>query len=245
MSTSAAETYTYAYGKQLSFASMLIPDSLSGTRSSANWAKPPGGMDRLNTRAVFPSENEWEIPCLPRADARPTALAAYSDRREIQNAKPGAAVHFFLDDYRFETIWTHPIRGLDRCAKIGIALTPDFSMWRDMPLVMQLWQVYRSRWCGAWLLHNGIDVIPTVSWSTPETFKFAFAGIASGSVVAISTVGVGDRAAQLLFRAGCEELAECVSPSCVLIYGRELPAAERAFANSEVRHYPARWAYGR
>jgi hypothetical protein len=25
-------------------------------------------------------------------------------------------VHFFLDDYRFETVWTKPERGLSRCA---------------------------------------------------------------------------------------------------------------------------------
>ena len=32
--------------------------------------------------------------------------------------------------------------------------------------------------------------MPTVSWSTPASYAFAFAGIAPGSVVAVSTVGV-------------------------------------------------------
>lgn len=235
-------TAALAYGKQLGFPDLLIPTSLDGTRTSQNWARPPGGMDRLNTRAVFPSSNEWDIPDLPRSDVRPSALAAYSSRAEIRDAPEGAAVHFFLDDYRFETVWMRPHRGLDRIAELGVALTPDFSMWRDMPLVMQQWQVYRSRWCGAWLLLNGIAVVPTVSWSTPKTLEFAFAGIARHSTVAISTVGTRSREAKALFAAGCEALAEQVSPSCVLVYG-SAELAERVFgpADIEVRYYPARW----
>lgn len=229
---------TLAYGKQLVLSEPFIPDSLAGTRTSNNWKKPPGGMDRLNTRAVFPSSNEWDIPDLPEADFIPTGLVAYSLPKDIDKAPEGSAVHFFLDDYRFETIWTNPHRGLERIAKLGAALTPDFSMWRDMPLVMQQWQVYRARWCGAWLHINGIDVIPTVTWSTPETFKFAFAGIAQGSVVAISTVGVRDQDAKTLFAMGCRELVKRINPKCVLIYGQpgiaDLP-------NTEVRYYPTRW----
>ncbi|GAA1564152.1 hypothetical protein GCM10009678_54060 [Actinomadura kijaniata] len=64
-------------------------------------------------------------------------------------------------------MWNKPERALTRLARVGAALTPDFSLWRDVPLVMQLWQVYRARWCGAWLLHHGIQIIPTVSWAGP------------------------------------------------------------------------------
>lgn len=139
-------------------------------------------------------------------------------------------------------MWTHPERGLARCARLGLALTPDFSMWRDMPLVMQLWQVYRSRWCGAWLIANGISMIPTVSWSTPRTFEFAFAGIARGSTVALSTVGVRAKEARTLFAAGCEALAKHVAPSCVLIYGQP-GLADQVFGNAdiEIRYYETRW----
>ena len=231
-----------SYAKQLGFSEVLIPDSLDGTRSSANWARPPGGFDRLNTRAVFPSSNEWDIPDLPRSDVRPTALVPYHERQKIEKAPSGSAIHFFIDDYRFETIWTHPNRGLDRCARVGAALTPDFSMWRDMPLVMQLWQVYRSRWVGAWLLFNGIDVVPTVTWSTPKTFEFAFTGLARGSTVAISTVGVADKQAKSLFAAGCEALVEAVAPSCVLVYGKpEMVEPVLGGSDIELRYYQTRW----
>lgn len=237
---------TVAYAKQPGIAELLIPDALNGTRTSERWNSQPGGMDRLNTRAVFPSSNEWDIPDLPRSDIRPTALAPYSSRREILAAPDGAAVHFFLDDYRFETVWTHPYRGLDRISHLGQALTPDFSIWRDMPLVMQQWQVYRSRWCGAWLLLNGIGMVPTVSWSTPKTFEFAFAGIAKGSTVAISTVGLRDSQAKRLFLAGCEALVDRVSPLTILVYGQPgLVDQILGDTDIDIQYYPTRWADGR
>lgn len=231
-----------SYGKQLCIPDIAMQHSLDGTRTSQNWKHPPAGMDKLNTRAVFPSSNRWDIPDLPACDLRPPVLVPYSSPAEIREAPAGAAVHFFLDDYRFETVWSHPQRGLARLASLGVALTPDFSMWRDMPLVMQQWQVYRNRWCGAWLLLHGIDVIPTVTWSTPSTYEFAFAGIPTGSTVAISTVGTRSRDAQKLLVAGCEAMADALQPSRVLVYGRaELVQHVFERVGAEVLRYPTRW----
>jgi hypothetical protein len=165
-------------------------------------------------------------------------LVAYNDRRAIQHAEPGSALHFFLDDYRFETVWTKPERGLSRPCSVGAALCPDFSLWRDMPLVMQQWQVYRSRWCGAWMRYHGVHVIPTISWSTPDSYPFAFAGVACGSVVAVSTVGVaGDAQARALFAAGYAEMIARLRPRNVLVYGR--PPTEQH--HTPIRCYPTRW----
>lgn len=227
----------------------LVPDrSVGATRTSHRWTSQPGNHDRLNCRALYPSDNQWGIPTLPGADFEPARLVAYTDRRAIDHAAtqrhplfgPAAAVHFFLDDYRFETVWNKPERGLSRCRQVGAALTPDFSLWTTMPAAMQLWQVYRSRWCGAWLLSHGIDVIPTVSWSTPDSYVFAFAGIPTGSVVAVSTVGTWrDRQARTLFAAGFDAMLEQLRPATVLVYGK--PPTEQVPAGTVLRCYPARW----
>lgn len=211
---------------------------LGGTRSSHRWAEMPGNWDRLNTRALFGSGNDWGIPDLPAATWEPARLVAYNDRHGTRTVGPGSAVHFFLDDYRFETVWTKPERGLSRCRTVGAALTPDFSLWRDMPLAMQLWQVYRSRWCGAWLLHHGVRIIPTISWSTPDSYTFAFAGVTPGSVVAVSTVGtLRDPDARGLFDAGYAEMLERLTPATVLVYGK----APGRTGGTPVRTYPGRW----
>lgn len=229
---------------------------LGGTQSSHRWSEMPGNWDRLNTRALFAADNEWGIPTLPPARFVPARLVAYTDRTAIRRAvdhavdraaddpwavtEPVDAVHFFLDDYRFEVVWSKPERGLSRPRAVGAALTPDFSLWRDMPRVMQLWQTYRSRWCGAWMLTHGVQVIPTISWSTPDTYDFAFAGITPGSVVAVSTVGTWrNPEARALFTAGYAAMAERLRPSTVLVHGK--PPTEQGDAGTVLRCYPSRW----
>lgn len=216
---------------------------LDGTRSSDAWNSVPGNFDKLNTFALYPSNNTWGIPDLPVADFVPSKLLAYSDKGATAHHDPSAAVHFFLDDYRFETMWTKPQRGLSRVMRVGAALTPDFSLWRDMPLALQLFQVYRARWVGLWMHQHGIRVIPTVGWSTPESYEFCFTGIPAGSVVAISTVGVRGVEATALFRAGLQEMRWRLQPSTILVYGRSLGEDQLGW-NVDFRYYPTRWGTG-
>lgn len=219
--------------------SVELAARLDVTRSSHNWAQLPGNWDKLNTHSLYPSSNQWGIPDLPLATAVPERLVAYNDRYACDHAAAGSAVHFFLDDYRFETIWSKPQRPISRLRKVGTALTPDFSLWREMPLAMQLWQVYRSRWCGLWMHSNGVEVIPTVSWSTPQSYDFCFAGIAQRGTVAISPVGIRDDAAKQSYLDGVEEMLERTRPKQVLVYGRSL--GEDTMWGTQFRYFKTRW----
>jgi Vilmaviridae nuclease len=214
-----------------------VPEVLSGTRTSHRWAARPGSWDTVNMRAVYPSANGRGIPDLPAASLVPERLVPYTDRSRVP--REGDAVHYFLDDYRFEAVWTKPERVIPRLQRVGVSLTPDFSLWRDMPPAVQLWQVYRSRWCGCWLAEHGVQVIPTVTWAGPESYEFAFAGIARGSVVAVSTVGVlRDPEALQLFEQGYQAVLAAVQPSAVLCYGKMPP--ELVNSRLPVHEYPAR-----
>lgn len=102
---------------------------------------------------------------------------------------------------------------------MGAALSPDFSVWVDMPRAMQVFNVYRSRWVGAYWAANGVEVIPTVTWGGSDTFGFCFDGLPAGSVVAVSSLGVRADAADL-FAAGMSELVGRCAPSAILAYGR-------------------------
>lgn len=209
------------------------------TRTSHNWDTRPGNFDRLNMRALYPSSNDWGIPDLEPVTTIPTKLVAYNDRYACGNAKAGAAVHFFLDDYRFETMWSQPNRSLSRVRSVGAALTPDFSLWREMPAAMQIWQVYRNRWCGAWMASHGITTIPTVSWSTEASYRYAFCGLPQRGVVAVSTVGIRGAAAAA-YLDGVAELIRRVQPSVVVVYGRSLDE-KVAFPDTAFIHFPTRW----
>jgi len=222
---------------------MTLIDSLGPTRTSHKWSEMPGNFDVLNTRALYKSSNQWGIPDLPRAEFIPQHLVAYNDRWTTSNPPPEACVHFFLDDYRFETLWTKPTRPITRLQRVGFSLTPDFSMWSQMPKIMQLWQVYRARWCGAWMAHHGIGVIPTVGWSTSDSFDFCFEGIPKWSVVAVSAVGVlRDKEAAGMFACGLNELVDQLEPTKVLVYGKLPDIVNPEHYDEDLfRFYPTRW----
>lgn len=218
---------------------MELAAQLNVTRSSHNWTSLPGNFDRNNTHTLYSSWNRWGIPDLPVAKTVPQRLIAYNDRFKVEHPQPGDAVHFFLDDYRFETMWTKPQRGLSRVMRAGLALTPDFSLWREMPLAMQLWQVYRSRWCGCWMTSNSVEVIPTLSWSTPDSYDFAFAGVPFKSVVAVSSVGIRGHEAERSYLDGMEEMLERTRPLHVVVYGRSL--GEDKLFHADFHYYKTRW----
>ncbi|MEU0795348.1 hypothetical protein ABZ342_35240 [Amycolatopsis sp. NPDC005961] len=72
----------------------------------------PGNFDKPNCGALWPTDNEWGTPALPPARLEPARLVAYTDRHATSTAGPGAAVHFVLDDHRFEVVWSKPERDL-------------------------------------------------------------------------------------------------------------------------------------
>lgn len=222
-----------------------MPPSMSTRRqmSQSTWACKPGSFDALNTSRLFNADNSLGIPTLHHTpvSAVPEWLVAYRTRiRSPRFDFNRAAVHFFLDDYRFETVWTRPERALEHLRKYRSLLAPDFSLYADWPLVMQQWNVYRSRWCGRYWQELGFQVIPTVSWSTAESFAFCFDGLPNNSVVAVSAVGVDltEVAQCSQFMLGFQEMVRWLNPSSVLAYGG-LP--EKAYELAQVVTYSTRW----
>lgn len=211
------------------------------TRTSDRWEEKPGKFDTLNLRLQFESSNKYGFPDLQPTDFVPTSLAAWNmPRHRDFAAESGGALHFYLDDYRFETAWSAPERLLPRVLAVGAALTPDFSVWRDIPKATQIWNTYRSRWCGAFWQWSGAEVIPTVGWGAPDTYDFCFDGIPTGSVVSVSDVGMKNLwLDKELFRWGMKEMIDRLNPRLILSYGR------LRFCDSldlpEVREYPTYW----
>lgn len=205
------------------------------------WDSRPGSYDVLHTDRLFPSDNAYGIPTLnPVPQSRcPRWLVPYGQRVRSQVGVDDGAVHFFLDDYRFETVWSRPRKALKYLQKYNTLLTPDFSLFRGEPLAMQLWNTYRSRWCGAYWTSLGFTVIPTVSWSTPESYDFCFCGLPSYSLLAVSTVGTHkDPSDRAHFMSGFDAMLERLQPTRVLCYGDPYPEMLEMVM---VVEYPAFW----
>lgn len=173
----------------------------------------------MNTKkGFFTSSNRYGIPDIKKDEFEVNELIPY----RVDGNRNGTA-HFFLDDYRFERCWNHPDKQLQELKKYDGVLSPDFALYKEYPLAMQLWQVYRNRWCAAFLQSKGIKVIPTIGWSTKESYKFAFLGVEKGSTVAIRThCLIKNELTKKLFIKGFEEMKKRLEPENILIYGTEL-----------------------
>lgn len=134
-----------------------------------------------------------------------------------------ATIHFFVDDYQFERLWNAPEQYNDVLKKFEAVLSPDFSLYMDMPLAMKVWSIYRSRFLGNYWQRQGIRVIPTISWAEPDTFQFCFDGIPEGSIVAVSTIGVKrEDEAFKVWKDGMDEMIRRIKPSTIIVYGGKL-----------------------
>src|SRR5260221_10429208 len=98
------------------------------TRSSHNWKTIPGSFDALHTSHIFPADsNPWDIPLLHHAPIAytPACLVPYRTRVRRKDGTAGGAVHFFLDGYRFEKVWSRPSQALPARRRFPTVLTAD------------------------------------------------------------------------------------------------------------------------
>lgn len=175
----------------------------------------------------------WQMPTIRNGGYIPQDLIGFNYAKTSKNKNAG--IHFYIDDYQFERVWGSPEKYIDILREYECILTPDFSLYMDMPMPMKIWNVYRSRQIGAYYQSMGIKVIPTVSWAEKETFDFCFLGIPKGSIVSVSTIGVKrDSEALEIWREGMKEMIKQIEPSAILVYGGEL---DFDYGNTNVIYY--------
>lgn len=167
----------------------------------------------------------WQMPIISNDHYIPDRLIGFNEAMTSKDNDAG--VHFFLDDYQFERIWKDPRRYVDVLKKFSGVCSPDFSLYLDMPTPLRLYNTYRSRLIGQYLQSQGLNVIPTISWASKDSFQYCFKGIPKGSIVAISTLGVKkDKKALSIWQEGKGELINQIEPSVILIYGSKVETDE-------------------
>ena len=163
----------------------------------------------------------WQMPIIKNDNFIPYDLIGFNYAKTSENKKTG--IHFYLDDYQFERVWNNPDEYIDILKQYECILSPDFSLYLDMPMPMKIWNIYRSRQIGQYYQSHGIKVIPTLSWAEKETFEFCFKGIPKGSVVSVSTIGVKqNKEALQIWKDGMDAMIKEIEPKTILIYGGEL-----------------------
>ncbi|MDO4605646.1 MAG: DUF4417 domain-containing protein [Helcococcus sp.] len=161
----------------------------------------------------------YEIPIIKSINyKKPKNLILYSDKNLNPNKEDW--ICFYEDDYKINSLWNCPRKYINILSKYGGVITPDYSLYRDMPLAMQIWNIYRSRALGYFLQNNGIKVIPNIRFSDERTFDVTCAGIEKNSTIAVSTHGLMKiKKEKYLFKNGLDYIINKLSPQTLLVYG--------------------------
>ena len=178
------------------------------------------------------TSGKYQMPTLSKTTYIPDELIGFNYMKTSENKNVG--IHCFVDDYQFERLWNNPYKYIDDIMDYNCILTPDFSLYMDMPMAMKIWNVYRSRLLGQFWQDLDIEIIPTVSWAEPETFEFCFDGIAENSVVAVSTIGVKKDKNFKIWVDGMNAMIEKIKPSTILVYGGKV---DFDYKGIDVRYY--------
>ncbi len=158
------------------------------------------------------------IPAIPYGIYRPLKLVPFSKISRV--TEYDAWVHFYEDDASFERFWNHPEKYLDRLRKFEGVICPDFSLYRDMSLIYQLWNIYRSRAMGSWLHENGIPVIVNVRYADSRTYTACCTGIPLHSTIAIGSHGcLKCKKDRQEFIEGLDYVVNVLQPENIIIYG--------------------------
>ena len=169
-------------------------------------------------RNQFKSVGMFKLPLVKRQEIslEDVSLIGYDKVNQSNDYK--SIVHFFLDDYKFESIYNNPEKKIEALRQFKAVFTPDFSMFVEMPIALQLFATFKNRWVGAYLQEQGIKVIPTVRWGDLTSFNFCFDGIEKGTIVAVSTIGIKNQKSHFLL--GYNEMLSRIKPSKIICYGK-------------------------
>ena len=189
-------------------------------------------MNYRNTRCylncekrIYDGDGDYEVPCLNPVDFDVEGVPLIGFNYAMTEKHPEDKIcHFYLDDYQFERVWRNPDAYLNVLSRFKAVLSPDFSMYSDFPRAVSIFNHYRKQWCGAYWQENGINVIPTVGWTRPDSYEYCFDGMPKHSLVCISTVGMFfNKEHREKFMDGYYKALDVLQPSKILFYGKVYP----------------------
>ena len=89
--------------------------------------------DPMFLRNQFEGDGVFELPVIRRESValEEIALTGYD---KLSSGETDQIVHFFLDDYKFESLWKDPESRIERLKRFRAVLSPDYSLYTEMPL---------------------------------------------------------------------------------------------------------------
>ena len=129
-------------------------------------------------------------------------------------------VHFFTDDFRFEKYWNKPWDGLKVLQQYAGCTMPDFSMYADWPLAINMWQVYRTNWLGRFWQEHGVKVIPVVRGQMTKAHEaeYTLAGHPKGMPFSIMHFTNRTPESDASYYDGLRRAIQIIEPEWILVF---------------------------
>ena len=168
-----------------------------------------------------------EIPTIFKPDEFiiPNGMVPFSCRNRTDGV--GKILVFYEHDLKFNDVITATDQHLDDFRKFSGIVSPDYSLYRDMPLCLQIANIYMNRAIGHYLQQKGLYVVSNIRWGDERTYttsilpeKVAFLGVEKHSIVSVGTYGcVRGEENRHHFRNGLIAMLDELEPEIVLVYG--------------------------
>lgn len=179
----------------------------------------------LVAKAYFDGIMEIPILSKPNEIIIPSAVIPFSMAN--RSTDHSEFVHFYEHDKRFSDVLIATKEQLPVLRGFAGVISPDCSLYRDMPLCLQIANTYMNRAVGYYLQSQGLYVIPNVRWGDERTYttvelpeKIAFLGVPRNSIVSIGTYGcIKSAENKHYFREGLAAMLDELTPQVVLVYG--------------------------
>lgn len=169
----------------------------------------------------------------------PQGMVPFSERNKSKDKKD--FVCFYEHDIKFRNILTATKEQIEDLKRFPGVISPDCSLYRDMPLVLQMMNVYLNRQVGHYLQTQGIYVIPNIRWGDersytrliPTELPFAFLGVEKGGIYSIGTYGCCKTTENKHYlREGLRSFIKEIKPKIILVYGAMPKSIFKEFESS-------------
>lgn len=141
---------------------------------------------------LYDSDNDFEIPSL-RLDRQPSMceipFVCYGEQARTFQMNGHGVLHFYTDDYKFNTIYDRPQMVLQH--NPASIVEPNFSMFNEMPIAFAMQAIYKKRWIARTMQERGISVFVDLNVAS-KYYKLNLVGVPVG-YHAFCTRGYSDR----------------------------------------------------
>lgn len=189
---------------------------------------------------IMPSVYSTPLPVLaPYCGELPKRLVPFNEA--YANKDYNSTVHFFIDDSLFIRVLRNPEKYLEFFQKCYSVIGSDLSQYSDMSAEDRYYSAYINSAFSAYLQRNGVNLIPNVTWSLPDSFCYSWSSMPTNSVIAINCKGILKHdASKYLWMTGYNAACDALRPSLIIRYGTIMPNENTSisiyFCNERLKH---------